>query len=144
MPQGQVGHSPVGLKSIPKLTRINGDDALALIYRNMGNNHAYPFVWAETITVASGTSEVTVISGVKFHGMPAAEYCNVTATALSNPDDNRFWIEKDTSANIIKLVVGSTVPDAGVDFDIMVIVGIDPDVASIACRGNTGARQSLP
>ncbi len=47
--QGQTGL----LKSTPKLTRINGDDALALIYRNMGNNHAYPFVWSETITVAS-------------------------------------------------------------------------------------------
>ncbi len=140
--QGQVGHSPVGLKSIPKLTRINGDDALALIYRNMGNNHAYPFVWAETITVASGTTEVTVVSGVKFHGMDAAIYCNVTAAALSDPGD-RFWISKDTGANIIKLVVGSSVSDA-VDFDIMVIVGVDPDVASIACRGNTGARQSLP
>ncbi len=138
MPQGQTGF----LKSTPKLTRINGDDALALIYRNMGNNHAYPFVWAETITVASGTTEVTVVSGVKFHGMDAATYCNVTATALSDPGA-RFWIAKDTSANIIKLVVGTTVSGA-VDFDIMVIVGVDPDVASIACRGNTGARQSLP
>lgn len=138
---GQQGHSP-GLKSTPKLTRINGDDALALIYRNMGNNHAYPFVWSETVTVASGGTEVTVISGVKFHGMAAATYCNTTVTPLSDPGA-RFWIEKDTSANTIKVVVGSSVSDA-VNFDVMIMVGVDPDVANIACRGNTGAAQSLP
>ena len=130
------------LKSMPKLTRINGDDALALIYRNMGNNHAYPFVWSETVTVASGETNVTVISGVKFHGMEAATYCNAVATPLSDPGA-RFWVEKNTSANTIKVVVGSSVADA-VEFDVMVMVGIDPDVAAIACRGNTGAAQSLP
>jgi len=131
--QGQVGHSP-GLKSSPKLTRINGDDVLAIIYRNMGNNHAYPFVWSETVTVASGESEVTVISGVKFHGMTAADYCNVCLTALADPGA-RYWVEKDSNANTIKIKVGSTV-SADTNFDVMVMVGVDPDVSGISCRGN--------
>ena len=141
MPDINIGQQGK-LRSMPKITRINGDDALALIYRNMGNNHAYPFVWSETVTVASGTTEVTVISGVKFHGMEAATYCNATATPLSDPGA-RFWVEKDTAANTIKVKVGSSVADA-VNFDVMVMVGIDPDVAAISCRGNTGAAQSLP
>ena len=138
---GQQGHSP-GLKSTPKLTRINGDDALALIYRNMGNNHAYPFVWSETVTMVSGTDEVTVISGVKFHGMAAATYCNAVATPLADPVDD-FWIEKDTGVNTIKIKVGTTLSSA-VSFDVIVMVGVDPDVSTIACRGNRGAAQSLP
>lgn len=141
MPDINIGQQGT-LKSTPKLTRINGDDAMALIYRNMGNNHAYPFIWSETVTMASGTTEVTVISGVKFHGMEAATYCNVTAAPLSDPGA-RFWVDKDTSLNTISIKVGSSVSDA-VDFDIMVMVGIDPDVTTIACRGNTGAAQSLP
>jgi len=141
MPDINIGQQGT-LKSPPKLTRINGDDAMALIYRNMGNNHAYPFVWSETVTVASGTTTVTVISGVKFHGMAAATYCNTVATPLSDPGA-RFWVEKDTGVNTIKIVVGSSVADA-VDFDVTVMVGIDPDISAIACRGNTGAAQSLP
>lgn len=141
MPDINIGQQGT-LRSMPKLTKINGDDALALIYRNMGNNHAYPFVWSETVTVASGGTNVTVISGVKFHGMAAATYCNVVATPLSDPGA-RFWVEKDTGANTIKVVVGSSVADA-VNFDVMVMVGIDPNVTAIACRGNTGAAQMLP
>lgn len=131
--QGQAGHSP-GLMGFPKLTRINGDDVLAVIYRNMGNNHAYPFVWSETVTVASGESEVTVISGVKLHGMKTADYCNVCLTALADPAA-RYWVEKDSGANTIKVKVGSTV-SADIDFDVMVMVGVDPNIAGIYCRGN--------
>jgi len=141
MPDINIGQQGT-LKSTPKLTRINGDDAMALIYRNMGNNHAYPFIWSETVTVASGAAEVTVISGVKFHGMEAATYCNVTATPASDAGDEH-WVEKDTVNNVIKVKVGSSV-SADTNFDVIVMVGMDPDVATIACRGNTGARQMLP
>lgn len=142
--QGQTGL----LKSTPKLTRINGDDALALIYRNMGNNHAYPFVWSETITVASGTrTAVITASGTKFHGMEAATYCNVVATPGANIDENglvTYWVDKDTTINEIKLILSANVTGNPIPFDVMVMLGIDPDIESIACRGNTGARQSLP
>ena len=140
MPSLNIGQQGT-LKSTPKLTRINGDDALALVYRNMGNNHAYPFVWAETVTVASGASEVTVISGVSFHGMDAASYCKVTAAPLSQ--SGAAWVDKDTNANTIKVKLANPAGD-DIDFDVIVMVGMDPNITAISCRGNTGAAQSLP
>ena len=141
MPSLNIGQQGT-LKSTPKLTRINGDDALAMIYRNMGNNHAYPFIWSETVTVASGESEVTVLSGVSFHGMDAATYCNVGAYPLQDPGGT-FWAEKDTVNNVIKVKLANPAGDT-MYFDVFVMVGMDPNVAAIACRGNTGAAQSLP
>ena len=137
---GQQGHTPGGvaggaLKSIPKLTRINGDDFLPIVYRNMGNNHAYPFIWAESHNMDTGTW--TVLSGVKFHGMPVSEYCMVTVggTASTVP-----YVTKDTDANTISVTTA-----ASGTVDIIVMMGYPtPDLASLACRGNTGARQMLP
>ena len=137
---GQQGHTPGGvtggaLKSMPKLTRINGDDFLPLVYRNMGNNHAYPFIWAESKVVVPG--DWTVISGVKFHGMPASEYCMVTVggTVGVNP-----YVTKDTVTNKITVTAA-----ASGTVDVMVMVGYPyPAIEDIACRGNTGARQMLP
>lgn len=137
MPQLNIGQQGK-LKSTPKITRINGDDALALIYRNMGNNHAYPFVWAETITF-SGTEHELLASGTKFHGMEAATYCRVNVTPTSNPGTALFWVDKSNSTVTIK----STASYTG-DVDVMVMVGYSPDVESIACRGNRGAAQMLP
>lgn len=75
MPDINIGQQGK-LKSLQKLTKINGDDDKALIYRNMGNNHASPFIWAETLTF-SGAGTQTLVSGVKFHGMKMADYCKV-------------------------------------------------------------------
>jgi len=134
MPDINIGQQGK-LKSMPKLTRINGDDYLPLVYRNMGNNHAYPFIWAESRTMNSGTW--TVLSGVKFHGMAAAEYCMVTVGGTENVNP---YVTKDVSNNIITVTTA-----ASGTVDIMVMVGYPmPDIASIACRGNTGAAQSLP
>lgn len=140
---GQQGHTPGGvaggaLKSMPKLTRINGDDFLPLVYRNMGNNHAYPFVWAQSMsfTQASGVATQTVLSGVKFHGMNAADYCMVTVGGTENAAP---FVTKDTGLNLITVTAASGI------VDIMVMVGYPtPDISAIACRGNTGARQMLP
>lgn len=138
--QGQTGT----LRSTPKLTRINGDDALALIYRNMGNNHAYPFVWSETITLTSGTNAAVITaSGTKFHGMEAATYCNIVATPLENPGSITYWIDKNTTINETRILL-STAVAGDTPFDVMVMVGVDPNIESIACRGNRGASQSLP
>jgi hypothetical protein len=72
----QLGQGPTGaLKSTPKLTKINGDDHDKVIFRNMGNNHAYPFIWATTATVVSGTSSVVVASGIKWHGLIWLHLC---------------------------------------------------------------------
>ena len=138
---GQQGHTPGGpgggaLRSMPKLTRINGDDYLPLIYRNMGNNHAYPFIWAETLTF-SGAGTQTLVSGVKFHGMAAADYAMVTVGGTQNTNP---YFTKDSANNII--TVGSA---ASGTVDVMVMIGYPtPDIAALACRGNTGAAQSLP
>lgn len=134
MPDINIGQQGK-LKSIPKLTRINGDDALAIVYRNMGNNHAYPFVFGMSINGDAGT--YTVMSGIKFHGMAAADYCLVTVagTASTAP-----YVTKDSAANTISVTTA-----ASGTVDLICMVGLsDYSLESIACRGNTGARQMLP
>jgi len=133
MPDINIGQQGT-LKSMPKLTRINGDDFLPLVYRNMGNNHAYPFIWAQSIESDAGT--VTVLSGVKFHGMKAADYCMVTVGGTQNTAP---YVTKDSAANTIEVTLA-----ASGTVDIMVMVGYPtPDISAISCRGNTDARQML-
>jgi len=133
MPDINIGQQGK-LKSMPKLTRINGDDVMPLVYRNMGNNHAYPFIFAGNVTV-TGTEAVTVMSGVKFHGMAAADYCMVTVGGTVSAT-----VQKDSTLNTIAIT-----PSASGTVDYMIMVG-DPnyDIEAISCRGNTGARQMLP
>jgi hypothetical protein len=137
----QLGQAQVGLlRSTPKLTRINGDDNLKVIWRNMGNNHAYPFFWGGTFTVASGTTEVTLASGVKFHGFDLATYANVTATPLYNA--GAFYVTKDTVANTVKLTVTNAGPG---DVDVKFALGEDPDITGIYCGTWSGnIKQDLP
>jgi hypothetical protein len=137
--QAQVGT----LKSTPRLTKINGDDHNAVIYRNVGNHHAYPFVWANTATISGTASEVLVASGIKWHGYDLASYANVTVTPLSDPGDVRIWVEKDTDVNTIKIkssaALGSTV-----EFDVKFMLGGDMSVEGLYCRGFGNPAQSLP
>lgn len=135
MPDINIGQQGK-LKSMPKLTRINGDDYMALVYRNMGNNHAYPFVWAETVTF-SGSSYV-MASGIKFHGMTLAELGKVSVTPNA---DSYMWTVKDTVANTITIHSSASGSQTA---DVMVMVGASPNISAIACRGNTGAAQMLP
>lgn len=133
MPSLNIGQQGT-LKSTPKITRINGDDVMPMVYRNMGNNHAYPFIFAGSVTV-TGSEMVTVMSGVKFHGMPAADYCLVTVGGTVTAT-----VQKDSALN----TVGVT-PSASGTVDYMIMVGdSNYDISAIACRGNTGAAQSLP
>ncbi len=131
----QLGQAQVGLlRSTPKLTRINGDDNLKVIWRNMGNNHAYPFVWASTFTVASGVTEITLVaSGTKFHGFDLVTYANVTATP--NYDAGAFYTKKDENSDGTIKLSGLT---AGADngsstVDVMFMLGADPVIAGIYC-----------
>lgn len=132
-----LGQAQTGfLKSVPKLTKINGDDVMCLVYRNMGNNHAYPFIWADTVTF-SGAGTVTLVSGVKFHGMKVADYAKVTIGALAT--GMSAYVTKNSSANTITVT-----SSAAGSVDVIIMLGTNPDVEEIACRGNTGAKQMLP
>ena len=136
--QAQTGD----LRSTPKLTTIKGDDNLCLVYRNMGNNHAYPFIWSDTVT-HSGT-ETVVASGIKFHGMELATCGNIVATPSADVGAAvTYWVDKDTATNVVS--IKSSGGDVNnVDFDVIFMLGADADVSNIYCRGNTGASQSLP
>lgn len=135
--QAQVGHTPGGpaggaLRSTPKLTRINGDDNLKVIWRNMGNNHAYPFFWGDEFTLASGITTITLASGVKFHGFDLATYCNITATP--NWDAGSWYFTKDTALNKITLTCKTAGADDGSSrFDVKFALGVDPVIEGIYC-----------
>ena len=128
-----LGKAQTGLlKSSPKLTRINGEDNLKVIWRNMGNNHAYPFFWGDNFTVASGESTVVLASGVKFHGFDLATYCNITVTPCYNA--GACYITKDTTANTITLTVETAGADAGTDtVDVKFALGEDPVIEGFSC-----------
>jgi len=124
-----LGKAQTGLlKSTPKLTRINGDDNLKVIWRNMGNNHAYPFFWGDNFTVASGESTVVLASGVKFHGFDLATYCNITVTPCYNA--GACYITKDTTANTITLTVTNAGPGT---VDAKFALGEDPVIEGFSC-----------
>jgi len=137
-----LGQAQTGTRtSTPKIVKISGDDNLKVVYRNLGNNHNYPFMWADTVTM-SGT-EVVVASGVKFHGMDLATYGNVTANATSNPG-GYLWVTKDTAANVVKVHCSASYEG---DVDVKYMMGAASDsryIEAIYCRGNNGAYQSLP
>jgi len=137
----QLGQAQVGtLKSTPKLTKINGDDNLKVIYRNLGNNHAYPFVWATEVTISG--SEALLASGIKWHGYDLASYATVVVTPTS-ATTGRLYVEKNTTDNIITLKSTSS-ESTGIVVDVMWMLGADFVAEGLQCRGNTGAAQSLP
>ena len=138
MPQALSGTR----RSVPKICRINGDDNMSMVYKNLGNNHAVPFLWCGSCTLVSGTSEVLVASGIKFHGMELASYGNVTASPMSDVG-TRWWVEKDTTDNRV-LIKSTANVGSDVDFDIRFMLGAEPDIDTIYCRGNRGTMPSYP
>lgn len=141
MPDLNIGQQGT-LKSIPKIVRINGDDDKKCIYRNMGNNHAYPFVWASTAVVPLGTTEVVVASGIKWHGYDLATYASVTAT----PEFAAYcYVTANTAANTITLHCSAAPTVSGVQsVNLMFMLGNEISVEGLYCRGNEGVAQSLP
>lgn len=124
---GQTGR----LRSIPKLVRVNGDDNLRTLWKNMGNNHAYPFIWGSTHEIAAGAN--VVASGVKFHGLQLTS-ANMCLTVTSGTQDGHVYITKDAVDN--RVVVTSSC-SAAVEIDIQWILGNeDVSVTGIKCRGN--------
>lgn len=143
-----LGQAQTGTRSsTPKIVSIKGDDNLKVVYKNMGNNHTYPIMWADTVTMVSGATSVVVASGVKWHGLELATNGNVTATALG--DTNGYlYITKDTAANTVTVNSSAAVTTSGgVDIDVKYMMGEASSaryIEDIFCRGNTGASQALP
>ena len=123
-------------KSVPKSVNMKADDSRKIVWKNVGNNHNYPMIWGDTVTM-SGT-EVVVSSGVGFHGFTLAEHGNVVATprsAVATP----FYITRDTVSNVVKIESTGSVE---ADFDIQYMLGANADTRYIedyVCRGNNGA-----
>ena len=140
MPSLNIGQQGT-LKSTPKLTKINGDDHAKVIYRNMGNNHAYPFLWATTATVAAGNTSVVVASGIKWHGYDLAENASVVATPKGNL--GYFYTTANTTNNTITFNC-SAAPGADTEVALVFMLGGDLNAAGLSCRGNSGATQNLP
>lgn len=133
-------------RSTPKTTIVNADDSMKVMFKKVGNGHAFPFIWADEVTMAQGETEITVATGVKFHGYDLATYGNVTATPLSNPG-GYVWVEKNTTTNTVKVVCSSAAGAGGVKYDVKIILGVDFDktiVESWKCKGNTGSMPCLP
>lgn len=131
----QLGQAQVGtLKSTPKVCTVKGDDNLKVIYKNMGNGHAVPVLWADSVTVISGATTATVASGIKMHGMDLATYAVVQTTAAdANAGEYSHYVTKDTGTNVISLVTSTAVSDDAV-FDVMFMLGSANPVFTTAYR----------
>jgi hypothetical protein len=120
MPQAQTGKT----KSTPKVVRVNADDGNAVLYRNLGNGRRLPFIWGDTFTLASGTTEVVVSSGVSFNDHDVAEAV-IQITPLSEPGaELDYFIDKNTTTNVVKLMVKAAASDDDCDFDVMFMLGV--------------------
>ena len=118
----QIGNAQTGeLKSTPKITRINGDDNLKVIYRNMGNNHAQPFIWGVTTLVDLSVDKV-IVSGTKCHGFELASYANVQLTVTSGNLNGYIYVEKDKVNNIITI---KSTGSGSVEVDVKFMLGMD-------------------
>jgi hypothetical protein len=103
-------------QSMPKVTNVKADDNKKIIFKNMGNNHAYPMFWADTISM-DGTS-VVVADGVVFHGNKLAENGNIVATPRSVVAAN-YAVVRDTVNNIVTIEADAAVT---ADFDVQIIL----------------------
>ena len=120
MPQAQTGKT----KSVPKVVRVNAADGEAVLYRNLGNGRRLPFIWGQSFTLASGTTEVVVSSGVSFNDHDVAGSI-ITATPTSVEGGALdYFIDKDTINNIVKLSVDGSAPTTDCGFDVMFMLGI--------------------
>ncbi|MEA3421162.1 MAG: hypothetical protein U9Q97_05745 [Acidobacteriota bacterium] len=145
MPQALSGK----IKSIPKTCEVSGDDDKMIIYKNRGNNHTCPFMWADEYTVTSGTTAVTIsddadtATQIEFYGCDLALCGNVVAQPLQDMGSVRWWIDKDTDTNIVKLKINTTNP-VDLVFDVHFMFGADADVETLNCRGTGKGMPSLP
>ena len=140
MPDLNIGQQGK-LKSIPKLTKINGDDHAKVIYRNLGNNHAYPFIWATTTVMPASGTELMVASGIKWHGYDLASYASVIVTAEGNLGTT--YVVKDKVLNTVSIKSTAALSE-DTNINVMFMLGGEIEVEGLFCRGNHGATQNLP
>jgi len=124
MPQAQVGK----VKSMPKVVRVNAADGEAVLYRNLGNGRRLPFMWGTTVTLASGATTVVVSSGVSFNDH-AVSGAIVLITPLSSAGGALdYYVDKDTTNNVVTLTAGA--PSADCNFDVIIMLGTGYDFLS--------------
>jgi len=143
MPQALSGKR----RSMPKVCTILGDDNLKIAYRKAGNNHVPPVFWGDSFTMVSGATEVVIASGISFHGSDlvsavAGYSANITASPCGDPK-GRWYIEKNANFNVIKIKTTAAMTE-DVVWDVKFMLGIDPDIEGIYCRGNRGTMPSYP
>ena len=131
---------PQSLKTLghtPKVVRINGDDNMTLIYRNLGNGRRVPFLIGTSVTVASGNTEADILSGAEFHGYKISSAV-VQATPTNEVAGGRYWIEKDSDTPTLTLHQTDSVADANATYDIYVFLG---DAALSTLYDDTSSNQ---
>lgn len=109
-------------RSTPKVVRVNAGDGEAVLYKNLGNGRRVPFLWGNTITLASGTTEVLVSSGVEFSNHKVADGVIFVTPLSAAAASLAFYVDKNVTDNVVK-VVSTAAPSADVDFDVLVLVG---------------------
>jgi hypothetical protein len=117
-------------KSIPKVVRVNADDDKSVLYKNLGNGQRVPFMWTTTVTLASGTTEVVVASGVSFSDFAVAEgqiqvspvFTVASGLTYDTALLGKVYIEKDVANNVVKLKSTASTTQA-TDWDIFVSLG---------------------
>jgi len=126
MPQAQVGKT----KSTPKVVRVNADDSNAVLYRNLGNGRRLPFIWGTAVTLASGTTSITVSSGVSFNDHDvSAGIVHITPMSAAGAALD-YYVSKNTSENEVTLNVVAAASDDDCDFDVMIMLGVGYDFIS--------------
>jgi hypothetical protein len=124
MPQALSGKR----SSVPKVVRVNADDNWAVLYRNLGNGRRLPFLWATSVTLASGTVSVVVSSGVSFSDHDVSSAKVVVTPTNANSAHAEYYIAKDTSTNKITLTVNANTTSLA--YDVLIMLGVGHDFAS--------------
>jgi hypothetical protein len=120
---------------VPKVVRCNAGRDEAAVYKNLGNAHRVKFMWAETVTLASGTYEA-VASGTfgmspqpdayasakdSYHPGGAAgktlDDLHAWATPLAEPD-GFIYVDIDTVADTVT-INSSEATDDGLEVDVL-------------------------
>ena len=119
------------VKAAPKVTRVNAATENACLYRNLGNGRRVPTLWSETVTMASGTTEVVVASGVSFNDFDACtakvEVTPIFTTGSGLVADTthvgNVYVVKDCDQNIVTLKSTASATTVDTEFDVYFFLG---------------------
>jgi len=109
-------------RSIPKVVRVNAGDGEAVLYKNLGNGRRVPFLWGNTVTLASGTTEVLVSSGVEFNEHKVADGMIFATPLSSDAASLTFYVAKDITNNVVK-IVSTAAASKDSKFDVLAFLG---------------------